>query len=79
MWDTRDPRLDEVPPGGTLNIVDRVGLRNSVRKADFDSLVLQSSIEDTCSVEMAHRFLPLFDHPDHAWPFNATRLAPFYL
>jgi len=45
MRDTWEPRLDEVSPGGTLNIVDRVGLRNSVRKADFDSLVLQSSME----------------------------------
>jgi hypothetical protein len=46
MRDTREPRLDGVPPGGTLNIVDRVGpsLRNSVRKADFDLLVLQTSM-----------------------------------
>jgi hypothetical protein len=28
---------------------------------------------------MAHRFLPHFDHRDHAWSFNATCLAPFYL
>jgi hypothetical protein len=44
MRDTRESRLDEVTPGGALNVVDRVGLRNSVRKleADFDSLVLQS-------------------------------------
>jgi hypothetical protein len=43
MWDTPEPRLDEVPSGGTLNVVDRVGLRNSVRKAslaDFDPLAL---------------------------------------
>ena len=44
MRDTREPRLNEVPHGGTLNIVDRVGLRNSVRKADFNLLVLQSSM-----------------------------------
>ena len=35
--------------------------------------------DDTCSVEMAHRFLSLFDYHDHAWSFNTTCLAPFYL
>ena len=46
MRDTRVPLLDELPPGGTLNIVDRVGpsLRNSVLKADFDSLVSKTSM-----------------------------------
>lgn len=41
MQDTREPRLDEVPPGGILNNDDRVdqSLRNSVRKADLVSLV----------------------------------------
>jgi hypothetical protein len=37
------------------------------------------SLMTPCSVEMAHRFLPHFDHHDHAWSFNTTCLAPFYL
>lgn len=43
MWDNQDPRLDKVSHGEALAVAERVGLRNSVRKAHFDSLVLQPS------------------------------------
>jgi hypothetical protein len=33
MCDTPEPRLDDVPAGGILNVVDRVVLRNSVHRA----------------------------------------------
>jgi hypothetical protein len=39
----------------------------------------QHLTDDICSAEMAHRFLPYFDHHDHAWSFNSTCLAPFDL
>ncbi len=53
--DTRERRLDEAPPGGTLNVVDRVGLRNSVRNANFDLLVLQSSMRVRRTLHLATR------------------------
>jgi len=46
MRDTLGALNREVTPGGTSNVVDliQVGFRNSVHKADFNSLVLQSSM-----------------------------------